>query len=258
MQPPPIGHTSAFVLRERLSTKFKNVPCRSSEHDTAWRILIKDQFNSLGAGRNKDLLFLLRDGYVIGCSGKDLSKDEGFESGLPCWRSLEALQFEGRRVVPGPLPPPSSKYECEILGSSLKKVFANMRPGPDKPTKAQLRKLQELLASGEAALNADRADRLRATRFIDEQDDAMSALLEEVMKDERIATRVNEAVERKAAACLEQNVRVRAETARLEKLYADAVEKQKKLEKEQKRLAPAVAKAIRASFDKARGDAVGT
>lgn len=237
----------------------KDVPCRSNDPDGV-REFVKDQFGVIGTGGNRNLLFLLRDGKIVGCPiGKDLSRDEGFEGGLPSWGSLEALQFEGRRLVPGPLPPARLKYECETLASSLRKLFASMQPGPDKPTRAQQRKLQDLLSSGDAALNVDRAARLRAELgFIEEQDAAMQVLFDEVMRDERIAARIDAAIKKEVDERVESNERLRADTARLEKLHTEALEKHKKLEKEQKALGPAVAKAIRSAFEKASSDALGT
>jgi hypothetical protein len=236
----------------------RNVPFASTEYDSV-REYIKHQVEVGGPAVAKTSLFILRDEQIVGCPpGKDLARDEGFEAGLPSWRALPAFRFEGRVLVPGPLPS-SETYECEALGSSLRKLLASEKAGVDKPTKAQFRKLQELLASGEARLNAARTARLRSElSAIDEHEGAMAVLLEEVMRAPRIASRVEELVQEKVEAMVAKKEQLRKSIEQLERQQADFVEQRRQAEKEHKAIAPAVAKAIRGAFDKARGDALGT
>lgn len=79
--------------------------------------------------------------------GKDLTKDEGFADGLPCWTGVTAIRAEGRVLVPGPLPK-SETYECEALASSLRKLVASDKSTSAKLTKAQLKSIQDLITSG--------------------------------------------------------------------------------------------------------------
>ena len=255
----PTHRTNFHIASEKAPVyEVRDVPFASTEYDSV-REYIKHQIEVGGPTLARTSLFILRDELVVGCPpGKDLARDEGFDTGLPCWRVLPAFRFEGRILVPGPLPP-SETYECEALGSSLRKLFASGTTGSDKPTKAQVRKLQELLASGELQLNAARAARLQAELgAIEEHDAAMDVLLDQVMRDPRIATRVEELVHARVEELVAKKEQLRKSVEQLERQQSELVESRRQAEKEQKAIAPTVAKAIRAAFDKARGDALGT
>lgn len=254
------GHRTNFHIASEKTPVYevRDVPFASTDYDSV-REYIKHQFELGGMVLAKTSLFILRDQLVVGCpAGKDLARDEGFEAGLPCWRTLSAFRFEGRMLVPGPLPP-SAIYECEALGSSLRKLFASGSWGADKPTKGLIKKLQELIASGEPGLNSARAARLRAEfATIDQHEGAMAALLEEVMRDPTISAQVDELVKARVDALVAQKEELKKSVQQLEQKQSKLLEQQRQAEKEQKAVAPAVAKAIRGAFDKARGDALGT
>lgn len=254
------GHRTNFHIASEKTPVYevRDVPFASTEYDSV-RGYIKHQVEVGGPVLARTSLFVLRDQLVVGCpAGKDLAKDEGFEAGLPCWRSLPALRFEGRVLVAGPLPP-SEVYECEALGSSLRKLFASASWGADKPTKGLVKKVQELIASGEPRLNAARASRLRdELATIDEHEGAMTVLLDEVMGDARIVSQVDELVKAKVDGLLAEKEQLRKSIEQLEHRQSELLEQQRLAEKEQKAIAPAVAKAIRGAFEKARTDALGT
>lgn len=254
------GHRTNFHIasEKTLVYEVRNVPFASTEYDSV-REYIKHQVEVGGPALAKTSLFMLRDELVVGCPpGKDLARDEGFEAGLPCWRSLPAIRFEGRMLVPGPVPP-SETYECEALASSLRKLLTSEKVGVDKPTKAQVRKLQDLLTSGVSRLNAARTARLQAElSAIDQHEGAMTVLIDEVMGDPRITSRVEELVQARVEAMVAKKEQLRKSIEQLEKQHADWVEQRRLAEKEQKAVAPAVARAIRGAFDKARSDALGT
>lgn len=253
------GHRTNFHIasEKTLVYEVRDVPFDSSNYD-AVREYIKHALGERSAVA-KPLLFLLRDQLIVGCpAGKDLTRDEGFEAGLPCWSALSAFRFEGRTFVPGPLPP-SGTYECEALGSSLRKLFASGSWCADKPAKALVKKLQELIASGEPELNSARAARLRTElSHIDQHEGAMAALLDEVMRAPLISARIDEQVEARVEALVAQREQLKTSIQQLEHKQRDLQEQQRKAEKEQKAVAPAVTKAIRGAFDKAREDALGT
>ncbi|MET3479335.1 hypothetical protein [Variovorax atrisoli] len=250
--------TNFHIASEKtLVYEVRDVPFESSNHD-AVREYIKHAVGERGTVA-MPLLFLLRDQLIIGCPpGKDLARDEGFDAGLPCWHTLSAFRFEGRAFVPGPLPP-SELYECEALASSLRKLFAGEYWDTDKPTRALTRKLQDLIASGSPKLGSRRAARLRAElASIEEHEGAMSVLLEEVMRDPRIGAQVDQLVEAKVNVLVAQKERLQKSIQQLEQKQAELLELRRQAEKEQKAIAPAIAKAIRGAFDRARADAVGT
>lgn len=253
------GHRTNFHItsEKTLVYEVRDVPFDSSNHD-AVREYIKHAFGERGSVVTP-LLFLLRDQLIVGCPpGKDLARDEGFEAGLPCWHMLSAFRFEGRAFVPEPLPP-SELYECEALSSSLRKLFSGDYWDAEKPTRALTRRLQELIASGRAKLSSERAARLRAElATIEEHEGAMSVLLEEVMRDPRIGAEVDRLVEAKVSVLVAQKEQLRKSVQQLEQKRTELLELRRQAEREQKAVAPAVAKAIRGAFDKARADALGT
>lgn len=253
------GHRTNFHIasEKTLVYEVRDVPFDSSNRD-AVREYIKHAFGERGTIATP-LLFLLRDQLIVGCpTGKDLTRDEGFDAGLPCWHTLSAFRFEGRVFVPGPLPP-SELYECEALASSLRKLFACEYWDTDKPTRALIRKLQDLIASGKPRLSSERAARLRAELdTIDAHEGAMSALVDEVMRDPRICAQVDKLVQVKVDALVEQKEQLRKSVQQLEQKRAELLEQRRQAQKEQKAVAPAIAKAIRGAFDKARADALGT
>jgi hypothetical protein len=235
----------------------RDVPFDSSNHD-AVREYIKHALEERRTAVTP-LMFLLRDQLIVGCvTGRDLTRDEGFDAGLPCWHTLSAFRFEGRAFVPGPLPP-SELYECEALASSLRKLFAGEYWDTDKPTKALVRKLHDLIASGEAKLSSQRAARLRSELSnIEEHEGAMSVLLAEVMRDPRIGAQVDKLVEEKVNVLVAKKEQLRNSVQQLEQRQAELVEQRRRTEREHKAIAPAIAKTIRGAFDQARADALGT
>lgn len=253
------GHRTNFhiVSEKTLVYEVRDVLFDSSNHD-AVRGYIKHAFGER-VTVGTPLLFLLRDQVIVGCpTGKDMTRDEGFDAGLPCWHTLSAFRFEGRVFVPGPLPP-YELYECEALASSLRKLFAGDYWDADKPTRALTRKLQDLIVSGKPKLGSERAARLRAElATIEEHDGAMSVLLEEVMRDPRIGAQVDKLVEEKVNVLVAQKEQLRKSVQQLELKQTELLEQRRQAEREQKAVAPAIAKAIRGAFDKARADALGT
>ncbi|WP_323000049.1 hypothetical protein [Castellaniella sp.] len=254
------GHRTNFHIAsdKTLVYEVRDVPFDSTNHD-AIREYIK---HAIGERRTNvmPLLFLLRDQLIVGSPpGKDLSRNEGFDAGLPAWHMLTAFRREGRSFVPGPLPPPPEIYECETLASSLRKLFSGEYWDTEKPTKALTRKLQDLIASGESKLSAKRAARLQAElKTIDEHEEAMSALLDEVMRTPQISVRIDNLVKEKASLLAEQKEQLHKSIQELEQKQTEFLETQRQAEKEQKAVAPAIAKAIRGAFDQAKADALGT
>jgi hypothetical protein len=253
------GHRTNFhIASEKIPVyEVRDVPFDSSNHD-AVREYIKHALGERGTA-STPLLFLLRDQLIVGCpAGKDLARDEGFEAGLPSWQTLSAFRLEGRTFIPGPLPP-SELYECEALASSLRKLFAGEYWDSDKPTRALTRKLQDLISSGRPKLSSERAARLRAELAnIEEHEGAMSVLLDEIMRDPRIGAQVDKLVQGKVEVLVAQKEQLRKSVQQLEQRQTELLDLRRQAEKEQKAVAPAIAKAIRGAFDKARADALGT
>ncbi|MCL2591170.1 MAG: tektin family protein [Betaproteobacteria bacterium] len=253
-----LGHQTNFHIASEKTVVYevRDVPFASTEYDLV-REYIKEQVAGGDSILSKTSLFLLRDDLIVGCPpGKDLTRNEGFEDGLPSWHTLQAFRFEGRTLVPGSLPP-SEIYECEALGSSLKKLLAHQTD--NRPARALVQNLQKILASGEVRLNADRAGRLRRELdAIDEHEGAIDVLLDEVMRNPKIEKRVNELVKERVENLVSKKEELRNSIGQLQREYEKLVEQQRQTEKEQRALAPSVKNAIRRAFEKARGDSVET
>lgn len=255
----PSHRTKFHIVSERTPVfEIRQVPLNSKDHD-AVRGYIRHQFENLDVRYARSLLFNFQDGLLVGCAnGKDLSKEDGFDGGLPSWRSLPAFRFEGRLIVLGPLPP-SETYECEALGKSLKKLIDSFGPGADKPTRAQVKRLQELLASDELHINASRAERLRnELAFIDQHEGALEVLMESVMADARVRSEIEKRVQEEVQAQIAKRDSLRNDLAKVETQLASTKERLAEQERQERKLSPAVAKAIRSSFDKAKASAIDT
>jgi len=255
----PSHRTNFHVVSDKTVVfEVRNVPFFSSDYDGV-REYIKHQAELGDSSFWRSTLFLLRDELIVGCPpGKDLTKDEGFDAGLPCWTALSAIRFEGRLLVPGPLPN-GETYECEALASSLRKLLASDRSASAKLTKAQLKAIQELIASGEARLDAIRAERLRTElEVIEQHEGATEVLLAAVMAQPKIATRIDQMVHEKVDTMLAEKEELRKSIEELRREKGALTEERKRQEREQRALAPAVAKAIRNAFDKARLDPIET
>jgi FtsZ-binding cell division protein ZapB len=255
----PSHRTNFHVVSDKTVVyEVRNVPFASSDYDGV-REYIKHQTELGGPSFGRSTLFLLRDELIVGCPpGKDLTKDEGFEAGLPCWAALPAIRSEGRLLVPGPLPN-GETYECEALASSFRKLLASDKSASVKLTKAQLKAIQELIASGKDRLDAIRAERLRTElEVIDQHDGATEVLLAAVMAQPKIAARIDQLVKEKVDAMLAEKQELRKSIDELKREKGALAEEQKRQEREQRAMAPAVAKAIRNAFDKARLDPIET
>jgi uncharacterized protein (UPF0335 family) len=257
----PSYQTNFHVTSDKVPVfEVVDVPFPSTDYDSVREYVKHEAEVSVrGSSPDKATLFHLQDGLIVGWpSGRDLTKDEGFTEGLPSWTALPAVRVEGRVLVPGPLPK-HDIYECEALASSLRKLFASDKSASTKLTKAQLKTVQELIATGGARIDALRAKRLRSELdVIDEHQGASEVLLEAVMALPKITERVNQLVKAKADALLGEKAELQESIERLKQEKSALAEEQKKLEREQRKMAPDTAKAIRTAFDKARSDAIGT
>ncbi len=204
-------------------------------------------------------LFLLTDDLFLKCpSGRDFTRDEAFDDGLMSWRSLTGFRFEGRLLVPGPLPVPEI-YECGTLASTLKKFLATQKIGIDKLTKAQQRYLIDSINSGEASLNSKRGQRLiKELEYIGTDSEALDILLDEVIKDERIATRINALIQEKVLEQTELKSELVKEISQLEIQRNIQKEQIANQEKEYRALPPAISKAIKETIKRTKGDLFNT
>lgn len=252
------NHSTNFHVASNKTQVYEvsDVPFPSTNYDNV-REYIKDQAES--SRHSSPILFLLKDGVIVGLPpGKDLTKDEGFADGLPCWTGVTAIRAEGRVLVPGPLPK-SETYECEALASSLRKLLASDKSTSAKPTKAQLKSIQDLITSGGARINALRAQRLRVELgVIEEHEGAVEALLETLMTQPKIAERVDRLVDAMVNAAMAEKEDLQESIDKLRQEKAILTGEKRKLELEQRKMAPETAKAIRSAFEKARSEAIET
>lgn len=231
------------------------VPFLSTDYDSV-RGFIKEQ---TGKKQLEPLLFQLRDGLIVGCSsGKDLTRDDGFDDGLPCWGTLNAFRFEGRLLVPGPLPA-HEQYECATLASTLKKFFSSNKADSAKLTKTQKNYLLDWVKSGEGFLNASRQARLlEEIKYLENDDEAIALVLNEAMKDEKIAARIEQKIQEKADEETRKKSEFKKELEQLEKQRDALREDIAKQKKEQRAMPSLVSKAVKDSIKRAKEDAFGT
>lgn len=234
------------------------VPFSSTDFESV-REYIKEQMNRVGKKQREPLLFALRDGLIVGCpSGKDLTKDEGFDDGLLSWNALNAFRFEGRMLVLGPLPV-HEKYECATLALTLKRFLSRKRSESQVITKTQMKYLIESVSSGEAHLNAARRERLlEELKYIDQEDGSMELLVGEAMNDERILARIESAIEERVNEQTGKRNDLSREIAQLTKQRDQLKESIGKQKREQRIVPSAVSKAVKGSLKKAREDVFGT
>lgn len=232
----------------------------SSEDPESVRGFIKHTFLQVkGKDLTEPLLFLLTDDLFLKCpSGRDFTRDEAFDDGLISWRSLTGFRFEGRLLVPGPLPVPVI-YECGTLASTLKKFLATQKLGIDKLTKAQQRYLIDSINSGEVSLNSKRGQRLiKELEYIGNDSEALNVLLDEAIKDERVATRISALIQEKVLEQTERKSELVKEITQLEMQLNNQKEQIANQEKEYRALPPAISKAIRETIKRAKGDLFNT
>jgi len=234
------------------------VPFGSIDYGSV-RGYIREQMIKAGNKQLEPCLFLLSDDLIVGCpTGKDLTKDEGFHEGLPCWRSLSAFRFEGRILVPGPLPA-HEQYECATLASTLKTFFTSNRADSEKITRAQQKHLLDRVNSGEGHLNAARQARLfEELKYLDNDDEAIGLILNEAMNDSKIAARIEQKIQEIIDEEVGKKSELKKELVQLEKQREVLRENIAKQEKEQRALPSSVSKAIRDSIKKAKEDVLGT
>ncbi len=254
------SHRNNFHLKNNKTDVYEVhlVPFGSTDYDSV-RGFIREKMVKASKKQLEPCLFLLRDDLIVGCpSGKDLTREDGFDEGLPCWRALSAFRFEGRILVPGPLPA-HEQYECATLASTLKTLFSSKRAASEKLTKTQQKYLLDRVNSGEGGLNAARQARLlEEIKYLENDDGAIGLVLDEAMHNDKIAARIEQKIQEKVDEETRKNGELKKELEKLEKQRDDLRESIAKQEKEQRALPSSVTKAIRQSIKKAKEDVLET
>lgn len=253
-------HRNNYHIRGHKTDVFEVhlVPFFSTDYDSV-RGFIREHIAKTSKQQLEPCLFQLRDGLIVGCPpGKDLATEDGFDDGLPYWKALNAFRFEGKILVPGPLPA-HEKYECATLSSTLKKLFSSKRADSEKLTKAQQKYLLNRVNSGEGSLNDARQVRLlKEIKYLGNEDEAIEFVVEKAMNDEKITTRIEQKIKEKVDEEARKNSGVKRELEQLENQRDGLKEAIAKQEKELKTLPSSVSKAIRNSIKKAKEDVFGT
>ena len=255
-----VSHRNNFHIKGTKTDVYEVhlVPFRSTDYDSV-RGFIREQIAKVGKTHLESCLFLLRDDLIVGCpSGRDLTREEGFDEGLPCWRALSAFRFEGRMLVPGPLPA-HEQYECATLASTLKTYLSSQGSDSEKLTRAQKGKLLDWVNSGVGHLNALRRARLlEEINYIEPEGEPIAVLLDEVMKVDKIAARIEQKIQEQADEEATKKSELRKELEQLGKQRDDLRDSIAKQEKEQRAIPSSVSKAIKDSIKKAKEDVFGT
>ncbi len=259
-EPGSADHFTNYHLKgtKSLVYELQLVPFNSTDYDSV-REYIKEQFSRSGLDQTAPYLFQLRDGLILGCpQGKDLTRDDGFDEGMPCWRSLEAFRFEGRLHVLGPLPA-HEVYECSTLASTLKKFFNSNNDNPDNLTKAQQRKLLEWINSAEGHQNDSRKARLlEELEYIESHDSGIDTLLEQAMTHERVKVRIDQEIQKIVELRINEKSELLDELEKIKKQSAELKKANSKQEKDLKAIPSSINKAVKESLKKAKAEVLDT
>ncbi len=259
-EPGNADHFTNYHLKstKTLVYELQLVPFNSADYDSV-REYIKEQFSQSGLNQTAPYLFQLRDGLILGCpQGKDLVRDDGFDEGMPCWRSLEAFRFEGRLHVLGPLPA-HEVYECSTLASTVKKFFKSNKDDPDNLSKAQQRRLLEWINTSEGHQNDSRRARLlEELEYIDNHDGGIDTLLEQAMTHERVKAKIDQEIQKIVELRINEKSELLDELEKIRKQSAELKKANSTQEKHLKALPSSINKAVKESLKKAKEDVLDT
>lgn len=261
----PTDQATRFHLAsdKRPVYEVRPVPFPSTDYDSV-REFLKEHAERTGGKSLQPPLFQLSDGLMVGGRGErpDFTRDESFESGLPAWKSLPGLRLEGRLFVVGPLPKEHSIYECASLASTVRKLFRS-HLGAEKTagglTRAQLRELTQSLGSNEASRDALRVHRIKAElAHLDEQAEALNALVTELMDHPSVKQRIGKLVEEEVTKQLAEKNTLQMDIARLRKERGEWEERVRKQREEHRKVKDETVKVVKVAFEKARAEGVST
>lgn len=240
-----------------------DVPFPSTDYDSV-REFIRELAETRGVAQLQQPLFVLSDGLIVGARTEkpNLSMDESFESGLLSWNELGVSRFEGRMFCIGPLPKEHGIYECSSIGVSIRKL---LRPyvGSGKAlvglTKGQFSELVQHIESHETDLTAGRLQRIRSELdLLEQSQEGLQALVQELFAHSSVRQRIDELVKEAAEKHVLEKTQIQSDITRLKKERDEWEQKVQKQKDEHKKLRDETTKVVRAAFEKARTESVGT
>lgn len=240
-----------------------NVPFPSTDYDSV-REFLKEHAETRGAVQLQQPLFVLRDGLLVGGRAEkpDLAKDDTYEAGLLSWNALAVVALEGRMFCVGPLPKEHGIYECASIGVSIRKLlrpYMGSGKAPVGLTRAQLSELVQFLTSHESDLTPARMQRIRSELgHIGETQEGLEALAQELLAHPLVKERVEHLVREAAQKQNSEKAEIQGDIARLKKERDEWNERIHKQKEEHRSLRENTVKVVRAAFEKARTDSVGT
>lgn len=251
-----------LALESRRIWEIFGVPFSSTDYDSVREFLRAHGEEQTGAMQQP--LFALSDGLIVAARPEkaDLTKEDAYEAGLLFWNELPVLRLEGRLFVLGPLPNEQGIYECASIATSVRRL---LRPliGAGKGlagiTKGQVSELVHYIESGSSDLSAQRIQRVRAElSAIDQRQDALQALIQELFLHPTIKLRVDELVQEAANKLAGEKTQLQNDIARLKKEREEWEQKIQVERDQHKKLRDNTLKVVKAAFEKARSDGIGT
>ena len=238
------------------------VPFPSEDYESV-REFILERVEEKGTSQLQQPLFVLSDGLIVGArpDRTDLSKEESFEAGLLSWNEMSILRLEGRMFVLGPLPREHGVYDCASLEIVVRKLLRPNISGTKRLnlTKSQISDLVEYFESHEADLTASRLERIRAEfGLLEQNNEASEALVQELLGHPQIKQRVDALVRDAAERILQEKTEIQADIVRLRKERDEWEQRVQKQKDEHKRLRDETTRIVRAAFEKARTESIGT
>ncbi len=237
----------------------KTVPHASDDPDKV-REWLNEQFRP-SPGQHP--LFQLADGLLVRLPG-DVTDPRrfDFDNALHAYRSLEAYDWHGERIIIGDLPAHDFLLDCSPTGTLVKRMFRHAADAIGIPqlTRAQIKALAEAAeAQSDAHLTAD-SIRRASTALLDaaHSREILLQATEEIMSShsvkqfiEQQTSAITEGIKKQKQAEATDVEHLRQEKLRL----GSEIEEQKKQAKKQ---AGELSKEIRKAFERAKEDGMKT
>jgi hypothetical protein len=230
--------------------RVEHIPFQSSDYDS-----VRGAIKSWAARPSyHKVLFVTQDGLCIRSSLEPverLSVDSAFDEPMDAWATLPSVLVEQSEFVVGPLPAPTSAYDCSALITMTRRMLRRAVEHKVPITKAQIQSILEQLP--EIELNEQRRARFsRALRAIDAEAIHNQEIIEQLLGLPNITAEIER---RKQTIIEESSKAARDQTAQLTELrrQRSVIEGEIDALEEQKReMIKGTRTAVRKAFESAR------
>lgn len=247
--------STRFHIAEEVASVYEvvKVPFHSSEADSV-REFIKQYSRDRKEPALQRNVFLLTDGPAIAPKERvDLVRDDSYEAPFYCWSRLDANLFEGRLLILGPLPEPTSLYDCAPIASAVKQLVRSIKErGTSQLTKAQQKEIIATVQAEDVGIARQRLARIvnHLDRAV-EDEAAIEEMLSIFMEHQSVRARIDQRVDEVVAARVSERDVVVAEIERLSKDKASLEQRIRQLSEQHRKIGQETAGVVKGAFDKA-------